>query len=234
MSRAKSAPSGDDTEPIETKMKMVRENIGELKKLQTIHLAENSKKSKAKLATKNEEIVKLMAEIKDHIDFFEKRTKTDKKLNAQEKSGRAATAKNYREQLLELGKAIMDGRESHDSALTDAVESRVNVRFGGEDGVTPAQAKKMAQELVKSRREDQIFLLARAELEQALETYREVCEIETSVRELRELMQHLQLMVHQQSETLEQAQKSQETANDDMKKANEDLEAAKNIKCIVQ
>ena len=91
---AAKAPAGDDTEPIETKLRLTRESITELKKLQTIHLAENSKKSKAKLTAKNEEVVKIIAEVKEHIDMYERRTKIDKKMSPAEKTSRAATAKN--------------------------------------------------------------------------------------------------------------------------------------------
>lgn len=227
----------DDTAQIETLMDEIRDQIKVLKKAREEHLADNSKKSKDALQARGGELVKKMAEATGAIDAYEKRVKLDRKMKPDERTSRMGKAKTFREELVNIGKEILSSKEQHDTALVAAVEARVKTRFGaGENGngMSDKEAKKMAQELVRTRREDQLFLLARAELEAALETHRDVCEIEQNIRELKDLMDHLVQMIHQQSEDINRSVNAQAKANEEVRKQNEYLEKAEKGFCSIQ
>lgn len=220
-----------DVSAIQTKITDVKELATSLKKAQATMLAKNSKPAKEEVDRITKQVTIALKGVTEDITAFEESIRGDKSAPLAEKRAKLQQAKTLREQVIAITGSVQTGQESHEGQKVSATEQRLKARFG--DHADDVAAKRLAQELVRQRREDQLFMLARNELESAIETHQEVLQIESNVRELSDLMKHLQLMVEKQSEEIQEADRRLELGNDNMRRGNEAMDEANKIGCAV-
>ena len=139
---------------------------------------------------------------------------------------------------MEVTKGAWDMQHEHDSKRTNQVSKRLQARFTDDDGrqlMAPEEAQSIAKRLVASGNEDQMFSLARDELEKAMERKEAVLEIERSMRELYQMFCDLNVLVMDQGEGMDSMEKNVESANSAIRKGQKDLHTAKKhqSKCII-
>jgi len=242
------ADSSADDAKLEREVKPIKANLEKLreaaKQLEIFHgdyIASNSKKKKAQVDQKNEEIAKLTEETKSMIERMTAETdrlRTTQQANEAELKVRCNVTISLSESLMDVTKSIQGMQEKHGDDKTSQVARRVKVRFTDKEGqqhISEKDAKQMAQQLLNANKQDSIFLQARAELEDALAQRDEVLELERSVIELHDMIKDLHRLVTMQHEQLELIAESAEKAETRTRKAVGDLEKAKKAQksCVV-
>ncbi|KEG12977.1 hypothetical protein DQ04_01291070 [Trypanosoma grayi] len=127
----------------------------------------------------------------------------------------------------------------HEERLIEVTTRRVKVRFatagaGGDNcdnslasGIGDAHARGMAQKLLATGNEDQLFFLARDELERVMRTRDAVLELEREMQEILKLFGELHYLVYEQHECLFTVQEHVNRGNRNIEVAVENLKKAK-------
>ena len=240
---------GADEAKLDREVKPIKANLDKLreasKQLEIHHgdyIASNSKKKKAMVDQKNDEIAALTDTTKGQIETMTNETerlRKGQKANEAELKVRCNVTLRLSETLMEVTKFAQGLQENHSKDKTDQVARRVKVRFTDKDGqqhISEKDAKIMAQQLLNANKQDSIFLQARAELEDALQQRDDVLELERSVLELHDMIKDLHRLVTMQHEQLELIADSAEKAENRTRKAVGDLEKAKKAQksCVIQ
>jgi t-SNARE complex subunit (syntaxin) len=137
---------------------------------------------------------------------------------------------HLRQDIIDLGRNVYDSQKMHRAELTKEVEHQVALRLqeSGRGGhTTQAQAHDIAQALVRTGRERQIFQMALQELRDAVDERQRVDELEQSCEELFLLLKDFQRMVVSQADLIEAVHRNVQKGLEDARRGEADLRIAK-------
>lgn len=233
-----------EIDPIQSNLEELRAKTRKLEDLQYEYLADNDKRTQKKIERIVDSINKQALATKELIVIFGRKT-DEMEHNGGKRGADRGTIEMRRNQfqgcgrnLVEVTKGAWDMQHEHDSKRTNQVSKRLQARFTDDDGrqlMAPEEAQSIAKRLVASGNEDQMFSLARDELEKAMERKEAVLEIERSMRELYQMFCDLNVLVMDQGEGMDSMEKNVESANNAIRKGQKDLHKAKKhqSKCII-
>jgi syntaxin 1A/syntaxin 1B/2/3 len=138
--------------------------------------------------------------------------------------------KSLARKLSEVTKESYDLQKEHVTNVTKQVSKRLQVRFSNDDGkstISESDADVFAKKLVETGNEDQLFVLAREELEKAMATKEAVKELEREMRELYIVFTDLHELVMHQGEGVTAMADSVDTAAENLDKGYKNLRKAK-------
>lgn len=223
-----------ELDPIHANLEELRAKTRKLEDLQYEFLSDNDKRTQKKIERMIDSINKQALSTKELIMQFGRRTE---ELEAKGGRGAERGAMEMRRNqfqacgrnLVEVTKGAWTMQQEHEAKRTNQVSKRLQARFTDDDGrqlMAPEEAQAIAKRLVVSGNEDQLFSLARDELEKAMDRKEAVLEIERSMRELYQMFCDLNVLVMDQGEVMDVMEKNVENANSAIRKGQKDLHTA--------
>eukprot|EP00758_Cryptobia_borreli_P005459 Tbor_TRINITY_DN4889_c1_g1::TRINITY_DN4889_c1_g1_i3::g.1339::m.1339 len=229
-----------DIAPIHAQLELLRSNTSKLEDLQLSFLSDNDKRTQSKIEKTMDAINKNGIVAKEMIVQFDR--VTDEFPNREENISIIEMRRNqfrlFARKLVEVTKGAWDLQQDYEKQRVRQVSKRLRVRFTDNEGdftMTTNEADEIAQRLVSTGNEDQLFLLARDELAKAMERRDEVVEIERSTRELYQMFCDLNVLVIEEGSAVDVVEKNVNDANNYLEKGNLNLAKAKKAQksCIV-
>lgn len=218
--------------PIHKKLEALRELTAQLEQNQADYLSSGDKKAQARIDATIADLNITGTETKNMITALNERTKHLAAKGASETDLRIRqhVFTSLSKKLIEVTRGAWDMQNEHQMDLKNQVARRLKIRYtnpDGSSGMSDEDAQRLAQKLVQTGNQDQIFLLARDELERAMETRDAVAEIERSMRELHQMFCDLNLLIQDQGEGMDVVQSTVQTAADRVEAGNNDLRLAR-------
>lgn len=234
---------GPELEPIHAKLDSLKTHTLRLEDLQLQYLAEGEKRTQKKIENAINCINKDALAVKALIGTFEQKTQQMIQASGGLLQQNIIDMRNNEighcgKKLVEYTKGAWDMQKEHEKKRTNQAARRLKVRFAndttcggrdgkGEAGISDEDAQRIAAQLVQTGNDDQLFLLARDELEKAMATRDAVLEIERSMRELYQMFCDLNVLVVEQGKGVDEVGKMVHKASKNMEKGNKELKAAK-------
>eukprot|EP00744_Colponema_vietnamica_P010176 GILI01014409.1.p1 GENE.GILI01014409.1~~GILI01014409.1.p1 ORF type:complete len:255 (-),score=59.11 GILI01014409.1:105-869(-) len=227
-----SAALAPELDPIHAKLEGLRNLTGKLEDLQLQFLSDGEKRTQKKIENTINAINKDAMEIKNMMGKFDQQTQSLIKKGTQQNiiDIRRNQYSNCGKKLVEVTKGAWDMQKDHEEKRTNQAAKRLKVRFADNNngkGMSDAEATRIASHLIQTGNEDQLFLLARDELERAMVTKEAVLEIEKAMRELYQMFCDLNVLVVEQGENMDTIETTVNKTTDMMQKGNQQLKDAK-------
>lgn len=217
------------------KLEELRKLNAQLEDAQMQHLATNDRRLAKKIERIIGDIAKEGQVARNMIVAFNHETQkldAKKTINASERSMRQNIFENFVRKLEEVTRSSWDMQKTHDVNVTKQVEKRLRVRFSDKNGLPSMDEEdvhRIAKQLVESGAEEQVFLLARDELDKATRTRDAVREIEREMRDLYLIFCDLNTLVVEQAEGLEMATVNVQRANENVQIGRQQLVEARRL-----
>jgi t-SNARE complex subunit (syntaxin) len=227
------ASLGGEVSPILQRIEKLRSKAAELENTQAEYLADGDKRKAKHIEELIAAIHKESELTRQNIMKFNERTvemARDRSANASVIDIRRNQFKSLARKLSEVTKESYELQKDHQANVTKQVSKRLQVRFSNDDGqssISESDADLFARKLVETGHEDEMFVLAREELEKAMATKEAVKELEREMRELYVMFTDLHELVMHQGEGVTAMADSVDKAATSLEKGNRDLKRAK-------
>ena len=224
----------DEISPILSKLEVLRKHKVSLEDAQQEYLADNSKQTEKVVTDYIDRINRDAAAVRSMIDAVE--AKTAAMVNKKEDSPlveiRRNQSRNLLQKLLEVSEGTWNSQDAHSKEVTKQIAKRLRVRFSdsnGKDTLGDQHSMDLAQKLVETGNQDQLYSLAREELEKALTTRDAMVELERSMRELYQMFCDLHVIVAEQTDGVKVVHDNVHSAEQKLRNGARDLEKAKKL-----
>ena len=224
---------GSEVTPILQRIEKIRAKASDLEMVQAEFLADGDKRKQKQIEATIAAIHKDAEATRQSIMKFIERTaemSRQRSANPSVIDMRKNQFKSLARKLSEVTKESYDLQKDHQSNVTKQVAKRLQVRFSDDDGhssISESDANTFAQKLVETGHEDELFMLAREELEKAMATKEAVKELEREMRDLYVMFTDLHELVMQQGEGVTAMATSVDKAASSLDKGNSELKKAK-------
>jgi syntaxin 1B/2/3 len=220
--------------PIESDFATINKLSAELTDLREGFLASGSKSKRDKYDAKLRELTHTVETCTNRIKTMDQRTKEDvtaRRINQAEERQRKNITCRYAQRLTDVTQQQWDLQKGHEADVEKQVQRRIQVRFTDRDGTYKSQeeCQQLARALVKQRREDFLFLQARAELEDALAQYHQIIELKEDVTELCRLVTTLHQLSSNQTQELQAVEQGLNGAEHNMERGVANLRTARKM-----
>lgn len=220
---------------ITAKLQHLRRLNSELEETQAHHLAMGDRRSAKRiekligdLARESQATRNLIVQFGNETQRLEAR----KSINASQVAMRKNVFENLIHKLDEVTRGGWDRQKQHEQNVTKQVEKRLRVRFTDHSGkltLPEEDVSRIAKQLVDCGAEEEVFLLAKDELDKATRTRDAVRELEREMHDLYLVFCDLNTLVVEQGEGLQLASDNVTRANDNVQVGREKLVEARKL-----
>ena len=230
------ATLGPELDPIYARLESLRGHTLRLEELQLAYLADNERRTQRKIEAAMNAINKDALEVKALMGRFEQSTQhmaAEGRVQANIIEMRKNQHSNLGKKLVEYTKNAWTMQRDHEKKRTKQAATRLKMRFAGTTapdgsvGMADDEAERIAAQLVQTGNDDQLFVLARDELERAMATKDQVLEIERAMRELYQMFCDLNVLVVEQGESMNEVERLVKSTTKNVVKGNKELKKAK-------